>query len=645
MSALIKPLRHVLSSAQKILSPRKRRREELNLEEDVDEQAFVGPQQLNSRATTGILPPEERLPDAPPSKKLASGEQKPSLSMEVQVGSNVVAPAVKDVIIQDSMDASGVKQLAPDEQLRSVYSELPNTSSMNGEQRRPLLSRNLARSQHLTVLDRYAHMKSVEGYRRIIRGPGGPLSTRSSLQLYKSHSRGTNSDLFHGQEQGNTGTTRRLSYGTPATKVASLAITNDFTLNDEIEKQKLFEQEKLREENRILREKISAIERKSAPLLNNAAAVERIVVSDLLGEGVNAALLQKKLDKVEFSFPSLQEYRRRQALRQSEILMREQTLERIRASIRARNEPFFPEDELLLQEFEESAEPLDEEVIELGLDEDEFPDEETQSRGFELMEDDINNYEAAGASVEDESDPLSNLTEIAQKRVDIALSPSLQRDKVLVTMQKMTLTREDMLRLRSNQWLNDEIINCYTTLLQDRSDRMRNADTGWPNTHFFSTFFYTRLVTVTDYGSKYDYPSVRRWTRKVDVFSKDVLVFPINLSNTHWTCAVIDMRSRQLSYYDSLGGQNEKVLRNLGKWLEDESQDKKKTKLSLEEEGWSYDCPGHKVPQQENCDDCGVFACKFADYASCDRPFDFSARHMNYFRRRMAAELLAKRAC
>lgn len=34
------------------------------------------------------------------------------------------------------------------------------------------------------------------------------------------------------------------------------------------------------------------------------------------------------------------------------------------------------------------------------------------------------------------------------------------------------------------------------------------------------------------------YPSVKRWTRKIDIFSKNYLVIPIN-AYKHWNCMIV----------------------------------------------------------------------------------------------------------
>ena len=47
---------------------------------------------------------------------------------------------------------------------------------------------------------------------------------------------------------------------------------------------------------------------------------------------------------------------------------------------------------------------------------------------------------------------------------------------------------------------------------------------------------------------------VARWTKKVNLFSQDLLIIPINHDSLHWCLATVDMRSRSISYYDSMHG-------------------------------------------------------------------------------------------
>jgi len=40
---------------------------------------------------------------------------------------------------------------------------------------------------------------------------------------------------------------------------------------------------------------------------------------------------------------------------------------------------------------------------------------------------------------------------------------------------------------------------------------------------------------------------------KIDLFSKDVILIPINHNNSHWTAASINFRDKRIESYDSMG--------------------------------------------------------------------------------------------
>jgi Ulp1 family protease len=96
-----------------------------------------------------------------------------------------------------------------------------------------------------------------------------------------------------------------------------------------------------------------------------------------------------------------------------------------------------------------------------------------------------------------------------------------------------------------------------------------------------------------------------------------------------------------VEWYDSMGSTHQTVVDILLRWVEDELKDKKQQVLDRSE--WSRAVHGRDVPQQTNSDDCGMFLCKFADFVARGGRLNFSSRHMNYFRARMAHELLMKR--
>ena len=231
----------------------------------------------------------------------------------------------------------------------------------------------------------------------------------------------------------------------------------------------------------------------------------------------------------------------------------------------------------------------------------------------------------------------SPVTDVAHRVLEIAWNSGLDVREPLVSHEGFKLTRSDLLRLRPGGWLNDAILNAYCQgLLMERQTR-EGTRRQWPRCAIFSTFFYTRLCNSDRLGDAYDYNGVRRWTRSVNVFELDRVLVPINLSNTHWTLALIEPHSRKLTYYDSMGGTGKGVLQTLRRWLCDEAMDK--LQLRIDEQAWTLTVP-KSVPLQTNGNDCGVFVAAFAEHLTRTATVAFSASMIPHFRMRMCVEIL-----
>nr|XP_046200480.1 sentrin-specific protease 1-like isoform X2 [Oncorhynchus gorbuscha] len=174
-----------------------------------------------------------------------------------------------------------------------------------------------------------------------------------------------------------------------------------------------------------------------------------------------------------------------------------------------------------------------------------------------------------------------------------------------------------------------EVINFYMNLLVERS-----KDPSLPTVHTFNTFFFPKLRSA-------GYSAVRRWTKKMDIFSMDVILVPVHLG-VHWCLSVVDLRKKSITYFDSMGGNNDEACRILLQYLQQESKDKKGKDLDTAE--WTVQSKKrHEIPQQMNGNDCGMFTCKYAEYVTKDKPITFTQKHMPYFRRRMVWEILNRK--
>lgn len=199
-------------------------------------------------------------------------------------------------------------------------------------------------------------------------------------------------------------------------------------------------------------------------------------------------------------------------------------------------------------------------------------------------------------------------------------------DKMLIEKFNIPIRIKDLKTLSKSQWLNDEIINFYFSLLAER----RNEGGKGIQVHAFNTFFYTKL-------KESGYSGVRKWLKrkKVELMSLKMILIPVHLG-IHWTFASIDVPQRQFGYYDSMSGGAKEIFQALRDYVSQEASD-----VNLEE--WSEYYPRRLSPQQSNGYDCGVFACETARCVSQSVPLIFGQSDMQSIRMQMAAEILRGR--
>jgi hypothetical protein len=95
---------------------------------------------------------------------------------------------------------------------------------------------------------------------------------------------------------------------------------------------------------------------------------------------------------------------------------------------------------------------------------------------------------------------------------------------------RATVEFEDLHRLDDEAYLNDNLISFGLRYLQENYPATKSK------VYIFNSFFYTTLAGKG--RREIDYDAVKRWTSKVDLFSYDHVVVPIN-AGMHWYWAII----------------------------------------------------------------------------------------------------------
>ena len=226
-------------------------------------------------------------------------------------------------------------------------------------------------------------------------------------------------------------------------------------------------------------------------------------------------------------------------------------------------------------------------------------------------------------SDEEEDAELPELTQDMEDEINGFLSSPA--NQTLVEAHNIPITRKDLDTLRGLNWLNDEIINFYLQMIMARSKETDN----WPKCYAMNTFFLGKLKNQ-------GYSMVKRWTRKVDIFSYDKIFIPVHL-DVHWCLSVIDLKKKGVYFYDSMGSDKDDILKVLLKYLEQEHMDKKKAPFDTSD----FTRENVKdIPRQMNGSDCGMFTLKYAEYLSRNASITFTQEDMPYFRRRMVYEIV-----
>ncbi|XP_028285377.1 sentrin-specific protease 3b [Parambassis ranga] len=187
-----------------------------------------------------------------------------------------------------------------------------------------------------------------------------------------------------------------------------------------------------------------------------------------------------------------------------------------------------------------------------------------------------------------------------------------------INYKRHVLTMDDLGTLYGQNWLNDQVMNMYGDLVMDSVPE---------KVHFFNSFFYDKLRTK-------GYEGVKRWTKNVDIFQKDLLLIPIHLE-VHWSLVSVDIPRRAITYFDSQRTLNRRCPKHIFKYLQAEAIKKDQQDFLT---GWKGFFKMN-VGRQNNDSDCGAFVLQYCKCLALGQPFSFGQQDMPWLRRQMYKEL------
>jgi Ulp1 family protease len=213
------------------------------------------------------------------------------------------------------------------------------------------------------------------------------------------------------------------------------------------------------------------------------------------------------------------------------------------------------------------------------------------------------------------------------------LSRNKDNNKNVIYINSESITAEKLYDLCDKHvWLSSDHINAYLAYLNTKFHRVLSL----------TSFFYTKLTEI----GGYQYSSIEHWTKKIEIFQKDIILIPININESHWILAAIFMKEQfRIAILDSLRMITTEgaviIGENLIRWLNDEyrhkirlCKDDNYVKYRVKNEEFDSNQGKSKIigevnlngqvdfaldimfrngsPPQVDGSSCGVFVCMFA---------------------------------
>jgi Ulp1 family protease len=186
---------------------------------------------------------------------------------------------------------------------------------------------------------------------------------------------------------------------------------------------------------------------------------------------------------------------------------------------------------------------------------------------------------------------LKTITQLDRQQLDNLVN-TLDDSQVITEFKSdipATITCMELKKLLRHEWLNDNIINAFLSLLAHRAANLNY------NQRFYSTYFYETFLQHKDYDTN-------RWNRQsnVDITTCTQFYFPINVNNLHWVFVFANVSNSTIYYLDSIHNADsmQTILCNIHEYM---------THLLPQVPKWTL--TSMITPQQTNDINCGVYMC------------------------------------
>lgn len=193
----------------------------------------------------------------------------------------------------------------------------------------------------------------------------------------------------------------------------------------------------------------------------------------------------------------------------------------------------------------------------------------------------------------------------------------------VISRFNIDLTTQHLRCLDITNWLNDEVINMYLSLVVETKPLMFCTS---------SAFF----VSMVQKGIESQ--EIFKWYKHDKLFELKYLFIPIHMVPNHWIGVYVDFKNKYINYMDSFGNVDYRVAQWIMWYLKKRHKIEKGSDLIVGD--WEFYNSGRTCPQQTNAYDCGVFVCQYFRHIANNVQLTFTQRDIVNIRSEMQMDLI-----